>query len=92
MSRIYLSPHDVRDLERELLLAAMDSGWAAPMGPDLAAFERDTAQVCCVAQDPSSLRPPLARGASDWYYEYGVETANRSATRSLRRRPIRRDG
>jgi pyridoxal phosphate-dependent aminotransferase EpsN len=50
MSRIYLSPPDVRHLERELLLAAMDSGWAAPAGPDLAAFERDTAQVCCVAQ------------------------------------------
>jgi dTDP-4-amino-4,6-dideoxygalactose transaminase len=50
MSRIYLSPPDVRHLEREFLLAAMDSGWAAPAGPDLAAFERETAQVCCVTQ------------------------------------------
>jgi dTDP-4-amino-4,6-dideoxygalactose transaminase len=41
--RIYLSPPDVGDTERELLLAAFDSGWIAPVGPDLDAFEAELA-------------------------------------------------
>jgi dTDP-4-amino-4,6-dideoxygalactose transaminase len=40
---IYLSPPDVGDLERKLLLAAFDSNWVAPVGPDLEAFERQVA-------------------------------------------------
>ena len=43
MSRIFLSPPDVRSPERELLLAALDSGWVAPVGPDLDAFELELA-------------------------------------------------
>jgi dTDP-4-amino-4,6-dideoxygalactose transaminase len=43
--RIYLSPPDVGPRERELLLAAFDSGWIAPVGPDLDAFEADLAAV-----------------------------------------------
>lgn len=39
MSRIYLSPPDVGDAERTALLRAFDSGWIAPVGPDLDAFE-----------------------------------------------------
>lgn len=39
MSRIYLSPPDVGELEREYLLAALDGGWIAPVGPDIDAFE-----------------------------------------------------
>jgi dTDP-4-amino-4,6-dideoxygalactose transaminase len=39
--RIYLSPPDVGARERELLLAAFDSGWIAPVGPDLDAFEAE---------------------------------------------------
>jgi dTDP-4-amino-4,6-dideoxygalactose transaminase len=40
---IYLSPPDVGDVERKLLLAAFDSNWVAPVGPDLEAFERQVA-------------------------------------------------
>lgn len=41
--RVYLSPPDVGTRERELLLAAFDSGWIAPVGPDLDAFEAELA-------------------------------------------------
>jgi dTDP-4-amino-4,6-dideoxygalactose transaminase len=44
-SRIYLSPPDVSDIERKLLLAAFDSNWVAPVGPDLDAFEAQVAEV-----------------------------------------------
>ncbi len=43
MKRIYLSPPDVGPLDRELLLDAFDSGWAAPLGPHVDAFERELA-------------------------------------------------
>ena len=43
--RIYLSPPDVGDLERKLLLEAFDSNWVAPVGPDLDAFEAQTAEI-----------------------------------------------
>lgn len=46
MSRIYLSPPDVNGIDRRLLLGAIDSGWVAPVGPDLDLFEQQTAQVC----------------------------------------------
>jgi dTDP-4-amino-4,6-dideoxygalactose transaminase len=38
--RIHLSPPDVGPAEREALLAAFDSGWIAPLGPQVEAFER----------------------------------------------------
>ena len=44
-SRIYLSPPDVGDLERKLLLEAFDSNWVAPVGPDLDAFEAQVAEI-----------------------------------------------
>ncbi len=43
MSRIYLSPPDVGEAERELLLQAFDSGWIAPLGPHVDGFEREMA-------------------------------------------------
>jgi dTDP-4-amino-4,6-dideoxygalactose transaminase len=43
MKRIYLSPPDLAPLDRELLLDAFDSGWAAPLGPHVDAFERELA-------------------------------------------------
>ena len=46
MRRIYLSPPDVTSNDREMLLAALDSGWVAPVGPDLDAFEREVAATC----------------------------------------------
>lgn len=44
MNRIYLSPPDVRGLERDAVLSAIDSNWVAPIGPDLDAFESEIAQ------------------------------------------------
>ena len=44
-ARIYLSPPDVGDVERKLLLDAFDSNWVAPVGPDLDAFEAQVAEL-----------------------------------------------
>jgi dTDP-4-amino-4,6-dideoxygalactose transaminase len=44
LSRIYLSKPDVGEEERGMLLAALDSGWIAPSGPDLDAFEQELAE------------------------------------------------
>ncbi|MFI7606154.1 DegT/DnrJ/EryC1/StrS family aminotransferase [Micromonospora sp. NPDC049366] len=41
---ILLSPPDVGPLEESYLIAALRSGWVAPAGPDLQAFERDIAE------------------------------------------------
>jgi dTDP-4-amino-4,6-dideoxygalactose transaminase len=43
VGRIYLSPPDVGQRERELLLDAFDSNWIAPLGPHVDAFEREVA-------------------------------------------------
>ncbi len=43
MSRVYLSPPEVGEDERRLLLEAFDSNWIAPVGPDLDAFESEVA-------------------------------------------------
>ena len=43
MSRLYLSPPDVGDDEREALLRAFDSNWIAPLGPEVDAFEQEFA-------------------------------------------------
>src|SRR3712207_6797786 len=43
--RIWLSPPDVGELERKLLLEAFDSNWVAPVGPDLDAFEAQVAEI-----------------------------------------------
>ena len=48
MKRIYLSPPDVGPVDRELLLDALDSGWAAPLGPHVDEFEREVAAVAGV--------------------------------------------
>jgi dTDP-4-amino-4,6-dideoxygalactose transaminase len=44
VKRIDLSPPDVTDLERELLLEAFESNWIAPLGPHVDAFEREFAE------------------------------------------------
>ena len=41
--RILLSPPDVGELEQEYVMRAMRSGWVAPAGPDLDAFEEEVA-------------------------------------------------
>ncbi|MFP4351977.1 MAG: DegT/DnrJ/EryC1/StrS family aminotransferase [Puniceicoccaceae bacterium] len=44
MARLYLSPPDVGPAGREALLRAFDSGWVAPAGPEIPAFESDLAR------------------------------------------------
>src|SRR5690349_8334344 len=46
--RIHLSPPDTGELEESYLLAALRSGWVAPAGPDLDAFEREVAERVAV--------------------------------------------
>jgi len=47
--RIYMSSPDVGQLEEDAVVAAMRSGWIAPLGPDVDAFERELAQRVGVA-------------------------------------------
>ncbi len=42
--RIYLSPPDVSDTERHALVRGFDSGWIAPLGPEVSAFESELAE------------------------------------------------
>jgi dTDP-4-amino-4,6-dideoxygalactose transaminase len=49
MTRVFLSPPDVGDEERRMLLEAFDSNWIAPIGPDIDAFEREIAERTGVA-------------------------------------------
>jgi dTDP-4-amino-4,6-dideoxygalactose transaminase len=44
VARLYLSPPDVGNTERDLLLAAFDSNWIAPLGPEVDAFEQEFAE------------------------------------------------
>ncbi|MFS2242862.1 DegT/DnrJ/EryC1/StrS family aminotransferase [Microbacterium sp. OR16] len=47
--RIYMSSPDITDLEEQAVVAAMRSGWIAPLGPDVDAFEREVAERVGVA-------------------------------------------
>ncbi|MEO7124579.1 MAG: DegT/DnrJ/EryC1/StrS family aminotransferase [Nakamurella sp.] len=49
MSRIFLSKADVTDVEEQYVLAALRSGWIAPLGPEVDAFEREIAERVGVA-------------------------------------------
>jgi len=44
--QVYLSTPDTGPLEEEYVVDAMRSGWVAPVGPHLAAFEQELAQRC----------------------------------------------
>ncbi|WP_337458334.1 DegT/DnrJ/EryC1/StrS family aminotransferase [Microbacterium sp. KHB019] len=48
--RIFMSSPDVGQLEEDAVVAAMRSGWIAPLGPDVDAFERELADRVGVAQ------------------------------------------
>ena len=50
--RIYLSPPHLEGDEAEAVMAAMRSGWIAPAGPDLAAFE---SEFCAVTGNRHSV-------------------------------------
>ncbi|MCR8669854.1 DegT/DnrJ/EryC1/StrS aminotransferase family protein [Agrococcus sp. HG114] len=41
--RIYMSSPDIGEAEKAAVRAAMDSGWIAPLGPDVEGFEQDLA-------------------------------------------------
>jgi len=43
--RLLMSPPDVGALEEEYVLRALRSGWVAPTGPEVTAFEQEVAQV-----------------------------------------------
>lgn len=47
--RIYMSSPDVGELEENAVVSAMRSGWIAPLGPDVDAFERELANRVGVA-------------------------------------------
>jgi len=49
VGRIFLSAPDVGELESKYVLEAMASGWVAPVGPDLDAFEAEVTQRVGVA-------------------------------------------
>ena len=51
--RIFLSPPHVSPRARERLLAAFDSNWIAPAGPDLDAFEAELAAKLGVSEAPA---------------------------------------
>ena len=42
---IHLSKADVTELEEQYVLAAIRSGWCAPLGPDVDAFEAEVAAI-----------------------------------------------
>lgn len=44
--RIYLSPPDMTQLEEDALVRAFRSGWIAPLGPEVDAFEEELAAYC----------------------------------------------
>ena len=43
--RVYLSPPDIGDVEKAAVSAALDSGWVAPLGPEVDGFEADIAGI-----------------------------------------------
>lgn len=43
MERVYLSPPDVSQADREAVGRAFDGGWIAPLGPEVDAFEEELA-------------------------------------------------
>lgn len=61
MSRIYLSPPDISGQDRSAIDSAFNSGWVAPVGPDLDAFEAEVAKrlnrayACAVNSGTSAL-------------------------------------
>lgn len=48
MTRLLMSPPDVGFLEEEAVLRAVRSGWVAPTGPEVTAFEEEIAQRVAV--------------------------------------------
>ena len=49
INRLYLSPPNVTDTEVDAVVAALRSGWIAPLGPEVDAFETEMASFVGVA-------------------------------------------
>lgn len=49
MNRIHLSKAEITEVEEEFVLDALRSGWIAPLGPHVDAFEHEIAERCGVA-------------------------------------------
>lgn len=79
--RIYLSPPDIVGTEREALLRALDSGWIAPLGPEVTAFEAElaanTGREHCVALSSGTAALHLA------LLDFGVGSGDRVLCQSF---------
>lgn len=81
MKKIYLSPPDVGQREREMLLDAFDSNWIAPLGPHVDAFE---SEMACVSGRKFAVATNSGTGALHLALRfYGVESGDRVMTSSL---------
>ena len=69
--RILLSSPDVGPLEREALLRAFDSGWVAPVGPELDAFEAELAAGELREVEVEVDRPRVKVRTLSGYYPVG---------------------
>ena len=78
----YLSPPEVNGDDRDALLRAFDSGWVAPAGPEIPAFERDIANY---VDAPAAWFSLLARPHSTSVCSLPVSV--RATTSSCKRRP-----
>ena len=79
--RVFLSPPDVGEEERNLLLDAFDSNWIAPLGPHVDAFEREVA-----AQTGSRYAVALSSGTAALHLALlvsGVESGDKVLTSTL---------
>ena len=47
-NRIHISPPDITESEVDAVVSALRSGWIAPLGPDVDAFESEVATFCGV--------------------------------------------
>ena len=61
--RLLMSPPDVGALEEQYVVAAIRSGWVAPAGPEVTAFEAEIAEV---AGRRTRSRSPPAPLPSTW--------------------------
>lgn len=66
--QLLLSPPHVGTMEREFLLSALESGWIAPIGPDVALFEREFA-------DAVGVRHGLALSSGTAALHLGLQVA-----------------
>ena len=69
MSRIWLSPPDLVGTELAALARAVDSGWVAPLGPEVDAFEEELAALTGRAHGVA-----LSRAAEAYRSETFVQT------------------